>query len=287
MALTAVDKLLAGYLGFLTLLIVARGPFADSANGWMLLMHALFGVMLYLFTRLRDTDSLGQALHVLYPVIMLLPFYSQIGLLNAQIAPETVYANDAVIQSWENLVFRGQVSYSWIRDHPSVFWSGLLHLAYFSYYPIVIFPPIVLVLRGRPADARAVVLATMMAFVVCYLVFVLYPVAGPNYTFEHPTGPVRDVWSARLVYGVLAGGSSFGAAFPSSHVGASVAATVVLWRIWKPVGVGFTLPLILLTVGTVYCQMHYAIDATAGLMVGLVAPVVAARVEKWPAASGR
>ena len=46
MALTAVDKLLAGYLGFLTLLIVARGPFADSANGWMLLMHALFGVRL-------------------------------------------------------------------------------------------------------------------------------------------------------------------------------------------------------------------------------------------------
>ncbi len=127
----------------------------------------------------------------------------------------------------------------------------------------------------------------MMAFVVCYLVFVLYPVAGPNYTFEHPTGPVRDVWSARLVYGVLAGGSSFGAAFPSSHVGASVAATVVLWRVWKPVGVGFTLPLILLTVGTVYCQMHYAIDATAGLMVGLVATVVAVRVEKWPAASGR
>jgi hypothetical protein len=279
MALTAVDKLLAGYLGFLTLLILSRGPFADSANGWMLLMHALFGVMLYLFTRLRETDRLGQALHVLYPILLLLPFYSQIGLLNAQIAPEAVYANDAVVQSWEDIVFRGQVSYSWIRDHPSVFWSGVLHLAYFSYYPIVILGPTLLVFQGRRADARAVVFATMMAFVVCYVFFVLYPVAGPNYTFEHPTGPVRDVWSARLVYGVLAGGSSFGAAFPSSHVGASVAATVALWRVWKPIGMAFTLPLVLLTVGTVYCQMHYGIDASAGLVVGLVAPVVAARIE--------
>jgi membrane-associated phospholipid phosphatase len=279
-ALTAVDKLLAGYLGFLTLLIVSRGPFGDSANGWMLLMHALFGVMLYLFTRLRETDRLGQALHVLYPIFLLLPFYSEIGLLNAQLAPETVYANDAVIQSWEDVFFRGQVSYSWIRDHPSVFWSGLLHLAYFSYYPIVIFPPILLVLRGRPTDARAVVFAIMMAFVVCYMFFVLYPVAGPNYTFEHPTGPVREVWSAKLVYGILAGGSAFGTAFPSSHVAASTAATVALWHAWKRVGVGVTLPLLLLTVGTVYCQMHYAIDAIAGLAVGLVAPVVAVRIEK-------
>ena len=292
MALTAVDKLLAGYLGFVTLLIVSRGPFSDTANGWMLLMHALFGVMLYLFTRLRKTDRLGQAIHVLYPVIMLLPFYSEIGLLNAQIAPETVYAHDAVIQSWETLIFRGQVSFSWIRDHPSVFWSGVLHLAYFSYYPIVILGPVLLVLRRRRADARAVVFATMMAFVACYLFFVLYPVAGPNYAFAHPTGAVREVWSARLVYGVLAGGSSFGAAFPSSHVGASVAATVALWRVWKPVGIAFTLPLALLTVGTVYCQMHYGIDAIAGLVVGLMAPFVAGRIafpapHPSPVASGQ
>ncbi len=279
MALTAVDKLLAGYLGFLTTLILARGPFGDAANGWMLLMHALFGVMLYLFTRLRETDRLGQTLHVIYPIILLLPFYSQIGLLNAQFAPDAVFANDAVIQSWENLIFGGQISYSWIRDHPSVFWSGLLHLAYLSYYPIVILPPVLLVLRGRPGDARAVVFATMMAFVVCYLFFVLYPVAGPNYAFEHPAGPVRDVWSAKLIYGILAGGSSFGAAFPSSHVAASTAATAALWRAWKPLGVGFTLPLILLTIGTVYCQMHYGIDAAAGLAVGLVAPIVSARIQ--------
>ena len=88
--------------------------------------------------------------------------------------------------------------------------------------------------------ARAVMLATMVAYVACFAVFVLYPVAGPNYAFDHPTGPVREVWSARLVYNVLAGGSSFGAAFPSSHVAATLAATVALWRTWKPLGALFT-----------------------------------------------
>jgi membrane-associated phospholipid phosphatase len=105
-------------------------------------------------------------------------------------------------------------------------------------------------------------------------------VAGPNYAFDHPTGPVRDVWSARLVYNVLAGGSSFGAAFPSSHVAATLAATVALWRTWKPLAAAFTLPMILLVIATVYCQMHYAIDASVGLLVGGIAVVAAA---KWQA----
>jgi membrane-associated phospholipid phosphatase len=278
MALNRVDKLLGGYLAFVTAVIVVRGPFDDIANAWMIAMHALFGVMLYLYTRLQETDRLGRALHILYPIVMLLPLYSQIGLLNAPLGTDAIFANDTVIQGWEDAVFGSQISYTWIRNQPSVFWSGLLHVAYFAYYPIVTVGPILLVLRGRPGDARAVMLATMIAYVACFAVFVLYPVAGPNYAFDHPTGPVREVWSARLVYNVLAGGSSFGAAFPSSHVAASLAATLALWRTWKPLAAVFTIPMILLVVATVYCQMHYGIDAGVGLLFGGLAVLAAA---KW------
>ena len=58
----------------------------------------------------------------------------------------------------------------------------------------------------------------IIAFVICYVVFVSYPVGGPYYAFPRPQGPVEEVWSARLVYWVLSGGSSFGAAFPLSPV---------------------------------------------------------------------
>jgi len=103
---------------------------------------------------------------------------------------------------------------------------------------------------------------------------VLFPVAGPNYTFPHPTGPVREVWSARLVYGTLAQGSSFGAAFPSSHVAATVAATLAALGQWRPLGWTCAVLSALLAVGTVYCQMHYAVDATAGVAVGVLAWVI-------------
>ena len=62
-------------------------------------------------------------------------------------------------------------------------------------------------------------------------------------------------------------GDSWGAAFPSSHVAASVVATGMALRYWRPVGLvllPFTAGLIL---AVVYGQFHYAADALAGLMV--------------------
>ncbi len=274
MALKSVDKLIAAYLGFVTLVIVSHGRLEDTAIAWMLGMHVLFGVMLYLYTRLHETDRVGRTLHTLYPLVMLLPLYAQIGLLNAPLGTEQILAHDAVIQGWEDAVFGSQISYTWIREYPSVFWSGLVHLAYFSYYPLVTLGPPLLLLKGRHGDASAVVLATIVAYLVCFVTFVAYPVAGPNYAFAHPTGPVREVWSARLVYNVLAWGSSFGAAFPSSHVAASTAATLALWRVWRPLGTIFAGPLIFLIIATVYCQMHYGIDAGSGLVVGILAALV-------------
>lgn len=284
MALNRVDKLIAGYLGFVTLVIVVRGVAVTADGLAMLAMHAQFGLLLFLFTRLGPEDRVGAFCHDLYPVMMLLPLYAEIGMLNPAPGDPGVLAHDAVIQGWEAAVFGGQISYTWIRTAPSVAWSTILHLAYFSYYLIVLLGPLSVWLRGAHADARRVLYAMMTAFVVCYLWFILYPVAGPYYAFDQPTGAVREVWSAKLVYGLLAGGSSFGAAFPSSHVGATLATTLTLVRVWKPLGWAFVPPTILLTVGTVYCQQHYGIDASAGLLVGVAGYWWAARTDGEPGA---
>lgn len=240
-------------------------------------MHVLFGVLLFLFTRLGPRDRLGRAIHHLYPLFMLVPFYVEFGVFGMDYGMDDVLAHDARIQRWEAAIFGGQVSYDWIRRYPSVFWSGLLHLGYFSFYPILILGPLLLVFQGRRDAAHGVMLATMTAFVSCYVVFLLYPVAGPYYAFPQPDGPVREVWSARLVYGVLAGGSSFGAAFPSSHVAAPVAAISTLWRHWPRLAAWLVVPCVLLTVGTVYCQMHYAVDTMSGVLVGVTAAWLGAR----------
>jgi membrane-associated phospholipid phosphatase len=274
-----VDRLVAIYIAFTTILILLRWEFSLE-DLLLLVMHALVGVLIFLFTKVGETDRIGRVLHHLYPLMLLPTLYTELGVLVMQRDLSDTFARDAVIQGWENAVFGGQIAYSWIRNAPSVFWSGVLHLAYMLYYPIILAGPMLLLIRNKPTQAQHVVFTTMLGFVICYVVFALYPVAGPNYTFEHPTGPVREVWSARLVYGLLGTGSSFGTAFPSSHVAATVAANIALWREWRALASTIAIPTILLIIGTVYCQMHYGVDAAAGLFVGLAAGAIGTRMAR-------
>ncbi len=264
-----VDKVLAGYLAFVTVVIVLRGGPTNPGDAWLLAAHGLFVVLLVLVRRLRPEHRVGQFLWDIYPLLLIPGLYAEIGVLSEQVGRPAILENDAVVQAWEASIFGGQPAYDWIRAAPSVLWSTVLHAAYFAYYPIVFSGPFLLLIRGERERARTVLFAITTAFVICYVVFVLYPVAGPNWVWDHPTGPVREVWSARLVYAVLAGGSSIGAAFPSSHVAATISATLALWHQWRFLGALFLIPALLLVVATVYCQMHYAIDAAAGLVVGI------------------
>jgi hypothetical protein len=273
MALNPVDKLLGSYLGFVTLVMLLRHPFSGSTTAWMLVMHVLFGLLLFLFSRLDARMRVGNVVHELYPLVMVVPLYTEIGFLNAELGESAILANDAFVQSIEAWIFGGQISYTWLREYPSVFWSGALHLAYLSYYVIIVIGPVVLLAQKRTGAARMVLFSTMLAFVFCYMWFILFPVAGPNWVFDHPTGPVREVWSARLVYSLLDTGSSYGAAFPSSHVAATLAATLTLLKVRKPLGLAVLGPCLLLIVATVYCQMHYGVDAGSGVVVGIAAVV--------------
>ena len=72
-ALNPVDKLLAVYLGSVTLIIAARGG-VGTATVWLIIAHLLFGVLLYLFTRLTPRDTIGAVLHDLYPLFLLMAF---------------------------------------------------------------------------------------------------------------------------------------------------------------------------------------------------------------------
>lgn len=286
LALTLTDVLIGGYLAVVTVVILVRGPFHDGLH-WLLVAHVLFAVLLGLFRRLAPTDRVGRLVHDFYPILLLGGLYSEIGTLNQATGLETILAHDAVVQRWEAALFGSQISYEWIRQAPSVLWSGVLHLSYVSYYPVIVLGGPLVALRGHRDAARQVVSAMMIGYVACYLVFILYPVAGPNYAFPHPTGPVREVWSARLVYGMLSGGSSVGAAFPSSHIAGTVAVTIATWRAWPRLGWVFGLIAAALLVAVVYCQMHYGVDALTGLAVGLLAGYICPPLWRWtsPAAA--
>ena len=120
------------------------------------------------------------------------------------------------------------------------------------------------------ANLRRSVLIIFTTFLVCYLCFMLFPVAGPYYEFPRPAHWFLANWPAELVYKTLAAGSSYGAAFPSSHVAGTIAAAAAAGLGSRALGLILTIATVFLAIGVVYCQMHYAIDATAGVITGLV-----------------
>src|SRR5262249_54497697 len=193
---------------------------------------------------------MGQALGEIYPILLLLGLYSELGIRNATGAS----VHDGLVQRWETAVFGAEASRKWRQAMPSRFWSVVLHAAYFSYYLIVTVAALIFLRRRQTAELRQVVFTAMATFVAWYLAFVLLPVARPYYVVPRPGAWSIDNLPARLVYAGLAAGSSYGAAFPSSHVAAAVAATVSSFRGSRALGIALVIPTILLSVGVVYCQ---------------------------------
>jgi hypothetical protein len=260
--LRKVDLLLLGYLSVVSVVAGIRLP-GRPACGWLLLAHALFIVLLFLLTR-PGLGPVGRTMREIYPLFLLPALYSELDILNSG----SIRVYDDVVQRWELALFGGQISREWWQAAPSRFWSAVFHTAYLSYYLIVSAPALYFAWRGDLPAVRRFVLVVMATFVLCYLVFIFFPVTGPYYQFPRPSTWFIDPLPARLTYEALASGSSYGAAFPSSHVAAAVAATLVVVPVSRILGVCLLIPTLLLTVGIVYCQMHYGVDALAGLVVG-------------------
>ena len=279
-SLRPVDWLLSGYLLIVSVVALFRAP-GQPGCWWLLAAHVLIGALLYLVTR-PGLGAVGRTVREIYPLLLLVGLYSELDVLNG---PGAQHSYDAMVQRWELAIFGAQVSMEWWRGMPSRFWSAVLHAAYLSYYLIVVAPAFYFVWRRDLPALRHFVLVVMTTFVVCYLVFIFFPVAGPYYVFPRPAAWFTDNVFARMVYDTLATGSSYGAAFPSSHVAATVAAVLSAARGSKTLAWALALPTMLLTVAVVYCQMHYGVDALAGLLVGGIVAAAVERMDPTPRAA--
>lgn len=258
------DKVFAAYL------VINSGVILWHAKdvpgwGWLLFANGLAALMLALLARApltRLVTFIGGA----YPIILTAAYYTQLGIINLNVGR----LFDGTVQRWEVALFGSQVSVTWHEAMPSKVLSFILHFCYGSYYWILVLPALFLFFR-RPRDTfeRGVFVMTL-GFYACYVVFSLFPVAGPRYFYGNATGPIADVATARVVHWLTEGGSAIGTAFPSSHVAATWCAVYALWRDARKLAL-FVAPVALgLAIGTVYGQFHYAIDAVVGAIFGVL-----------------
>ena len=262
--LLPVDRLTRVYLGVTAIFAVVFGGMTGLVIAGI---HAVAYLAITPLARWRPESGLLGFLRVSYPVALAPVLYAEIATLN-RFFTESFF--DGLVQSWDAKIFGGQPSIELSSALPWLPFSEVLHLAYFGYYGIV---PIALIgvfcTKGFAALHRtAFVVAT--AFFACYLIFMVFPVAGPRYEFARIEGPISEGAFYGLVHTILESGSSKGAAFPSSHIAASLAAVLGAARedarwFWLLI-----IPEIALALGTVYGRFHYAIDALAGFALAVL-----------------
>ncbi len=240
--------------------------------------HALLVVLAFLARAARRERTVPCVLAEWYPLVVLVAVYGSIGLINGPQA-QAGLSYDQLVQRWEVLAFGRQVAHDWSR------WQGPamgalswpLSLSYLGFFPLVIAAPLVLWLRGRIEEARQTIFGISLTFFVCYLAFLLFPVAGPQYFWGWPSADGALGWPNRAVQSLIEHGDSWGSAFPSSHVAASMAAALLAYRHWPRLGwilFPFAFGILL---GVVFFQVHYALDAVAGVLIALAVVWATAR----------
>jgi hypothetical protein len=260
--LRAIDRWTLGYVAFAAAAIFARTPRHPDLLP-MLAANLLLAAVALAAPAARRRGGAAGFLGDFYPLLADLALYGELGLVNSAAG----VSHDAVVQRWEEALLGGQVSRAWIRAWPSPCLSWVLHLGYLSYYPILGAAPLGLWLSGRRDAARRTLLLMMVGFYVCYAISLTFPVAGPRYVFPLARNAAAAVPPAVLTQRLLDGAAAWGTAFPSSHVAVSMLAALSALREWRPLGVTLLPPAILLTLGTVYGQLHYGVDALAGLAI--------------------
>jgi membrane-associated phospholipid phosphatase len=232
--------------------------------------------------RARRSGALGQLLGEFYALVLTGALYTHVGLLNAARG----VAHDAIVQGWEVALFGSQPSLEWIRAEAWPAWSTVMHGAYLSYYLILTVAPGAPWLTGRRAAARRTLFLMMTTFYVCYGAFLVFPVAGPRYRFPLPQNEATAVPLAIFTHRLLAAGSAWGTAFPSSHVAVAVVAAGSAWSASKRLGAVLLPGAALLALATVYGQFHYAVDALAGAGLGGLVLLLSTRIRVRQATGG-
>jgi membrane-associated phospholipid phosphatase len=277
-ALRPVDLLIVGYLLLTSLLVLA---FPRHIHYWALDLSIRLVAMVVILrgAASRPQNPVLKFVRDWYPIAMFLPIYSELASLTHLF---TNARYDTLVMGWEQALFRGQPSQTLHRAWPSVALSEYVHFAYFYYY----FVPTTLALwlyatRRHERFSRAMT-ATLLAFLSCCLVYVVFPVAGPYHQFPHPPAASWPGIFGPLTHRIVESGSSLGTAFPSSHTAVAVCVWVTSWRLCRPAFVVLSLIVPALALATVYGGFHYAVDTLAGATWGglcaFVAPLIHARL---------
>lgn len=212
---------------------------------------------------------------------------------------------DHIFAQYEQDIFGCQPALLFYHAMPWPIVSELMDMGYAAYYPMITFVVIYYFIY-RYHDYERTAFIVLTAFFIYYVVYIFLPVTGPTFYYNAiglanakngifpdvhfhfnyvqeclPTpGYVKGIFY-QMVESAKAAGERPTAAFPSSHVGISTILMLLAWRTGDRRMFYVLMPFyVFLCLSTVYIQAHYAIDAIAGFISGILLYLILLPVSK-------
>ena len=261
--LNATDRITILYNFILVIFIfIFRVKIADYATHLAFNLSVILLILFLSFGR-RSRLAVGWV-SLWYPLGLYALFYYETGFINRVIVPQFM---DDFFMNLDVRIF-GKFPGFFLRGNPgNAFLDEFFHFFYFSFYLII--PLTGIFLYGKDVKLfESFVFQLSSLFYVCYFFFIILPVEGPialRNEYFHQEGLFR------IPVDFIYRGENPGAAFPSSHV---AAVFLVAWwgsTHFKRMKIFYWLTFLFLSISTVYCMFHYAVDVIAGLLLGLFA----------------
>ena len=232
-------------------------------------------ILLVLLLSLQSKRSSGmRLLHLWYPVVLYALVYYQTGLVNRVIIPVFL---DNFFMSLDVKLFGEFPGFLLQAVLGNGFFNEFFHFFYFNYYLIIPMTGLLLYLKDERLF-ESYIFQLSFLFYLCFLIFVILPVEGPL--------EFRDVYfrEGGLFQAVVdffyEKGETPGGAFPSSHVAATV---LIAWwgsKQLPKLRFYYWSVVVFLSIATVYCMYHYAVDVFAGVLLAVGVIIAFDKLEK-------
>ncbi len=274
--LNATDTMLALWYLALTLALLSRSqPFANYYAYFV--QHLIVLLLILFFSTLSGLGRWWRFAHNWYPTLVFIAAFEETARLSLAFIP---HWQDPHILRAEAAIFSVPPTV-WLSRFRSFWMTELLEFGYFTFYWIMfvvggfLYEGIWYARSSAEANNprqpfRIWMDATVLGYVICYIVYLLFPTEAPAYTLPRQVSSTFTSPFHWLVLLIQHHAGVHGNAFPSGHIMASVVAVLSAAK-WKPdLARWLTVPVLLMCVGAVYDGYHYASDIFAGAILGAI-----------------
>jgi membrane-associated phospholipid phosphatase len=268
------EWLLAAYFAYITALsrILAVSPEVRVrtlvANSFVLCFYT---VLLTQFRESRITEHLRNWI----PLLMMLIAYREVGWL-APAAHDHHLEQSWIV--WDRAVLRDWKLHGIIEAAGPLF-PSILEACYVLVYALPAFSMSMLYVYRRTKYADDLLFIYLLGLFLSYAQFPFWPSEPPRIVFPGEDAPTVNSLLRQFNHWILGGYGIHTSVFPSAHVSGAIAAAFAMKTIFKDrpwLYRAVFVYAVLVAVATVYGRYHYAVDAVAGIAVGLAAARIGA-----------